>query len=179
MWNKRPSAHNVADESGDMEARDCEEAYQKALDAAARQLACRALSQKQLRDRLLAKGFAEDAAEYAVAWLLARGLLNDEAFAAGVTRSYEKRGYGENRIRQELRRRGVDRDAADEALEQHMPDLAKMAALLDKRLHGDLTDRREVDKAIAALQRRGYRWDDIRAAIRAYGADAGDDGSEA
>lgn len=179
MWNKRPAAHNMADESGGIDARSCEEAYRKALDTAARQLACRALSQKQLQDRLLAKGFAEDAAEYAVAWLAARGLLNDEAFAAGVTRSYEKRGYGENRIRQELRRRGVDRDAADEALTQHTPDLAQMTALLDKRLRGDLSDRREVDKAIAALQRRGYRWDDIRAALRDYGAEVGDGFSEA
>ncbi|MGE4547922.1 MAG: regulatory protein RecX [Intestinibacillus sp.] len=177
MWNKRPAAHRAADEGGGMDAQDYEAACQKALDAAAKQLACRALSQKQLRDKLLARGFAEDAADYAVAWLEAHGLLNDEAFAASVTRVYERRGYGENRIRQELRRRGVGRDAAEEALEQFSPDLAQMTALLDKRLHGDLSDRREVDKAVAALQRRGYRWDDIRAALRAYGAEGGDEDS--
>ena len=45
-----------------------------------------------------------------------------------------------------------------------------MRALLDKRLGGDLSDRKEVQKAIAALQRRGFLWEDIRSALNEYGA---------
>lgn len=150
---------------------ELEALYRRALDAAAKQLSYRALSAGALRDKLLAKGFPEDAADFALAWLTERGLLDDGAFAASVVRAYERRGYGPMRIRQELHKRGVSRGDADGAMEGFEADLAKMTALLDKRLHGDLSERKEVDKAVAALQRRGYRWEDIRAALRAYGAE--------
>lgn len=151
-----------------MDHEQLERCYTAALDAAAKQLSYRALSTKQLRDKLLEKGHAEDSVEYALEWLHARGLLNDEAFAQSVVRSYARRGYGELRIRQELAHRGVPRELADVAMEQYEAEDATLCALLDKRLRGDLSDRKEVDKAIAALQRRGYRWDDIKRALTAY-----------
>ena len=85
-------------------------------------------------------------------------------------RSYTRRGYGTLRIRQELRRRGVEREEADRAMEDYAADRDAMRALLDKRLGGDLSDRKEVQKAIAALQRRGFLWEDIRSALNEYGA---------
>ena len=42
-------------------------------------------------------------------------------------------------------------------------------ALLEKRLHGDVSDRRQVEKAVAALQRRGFGWNEIRQALADYG----------
>lgn len=153
-----------------MEREELERRYTAALDAAAKQLSYRALSVKQLRDKLLEKGHTEDAVEYALEWLITRGMLNDKAFAQSVVRSYTRRGYGELRIRQELSHRGVPREVADVAMEEYEAEDATMCALLDKRLRGDLSDRKQVDKAVAALQRRGYRWDDIKRALAAYGA---------
>ena len=46
-----------------------EDKYRAALDMAAKQLSYRALSAKMLRDKLLAKGHDEEAADYALAWL--------------------------------------------------------------------------------------------------------------
>ena len=158
-----------------MEREELERRYTAALDAAAKQLSYRALSTKQLRDKLLEKGHTEDAVEYALEWLRARGLLNDETFAQSVVRSYTRRGYGELRIRQELSHRGVPREVADVAMEEYEAEDAMMCALLDKRLRGDLSDRKEVDKAVAALQRRGYRWDDIKRALTAYSESLSDD----
>ena len=83
-------------------------------------------------------------------------------------RSCARKGYGEARIRQELTRRGVDRETAEAALMGFTPDREKLVALLDKRLRGDVSDRREIDKAIAFLQRRGFAWNDIRDALAAY-----------
>lgn len=158
-----------------MEREELERRYTAALDAAAKQLSYRALSTKQLRDKLLEKGHTEDAVEYALEWLITRGMLNDKAFAQSVVRSYARRGYGELRIRQELSHRGVPREVADVAMEEYEAEDATMCALLDKRLRGDLSDRKEVDKAIAALQRRGYRWDDIKRALTAYSESLSDD----
>ena len=90
-----------------------EDKYRAALDAAAKQLSCRALSAKMLRGKLLAKGHDEEAADYALAWLTERSLLSDGQFAESVVRSYARRGYGAARIRQELSRRGISREDAD------------------------------------------------------------------
>ena len=144
--------------------------YRAALDAAAKQLSYRAQSTKLLRDKLLDKGHSADAVAYAVAWLTERRLLDDAAYAESVVRSYTRRGYGAARIRQELTRRGVDRETAEAAMQSFSPDRAQLCALLDKRLHGDVSDRKEIDKAVAALQRRGFSWGDIRDALAAYGS---------
>ena len=118
-----------------------EDKYRAALDAAAKQLSYRALSAKMLRDKLLDKGHDEEAADYALAWLTERRLLDDAAYAESVVRGYTRKGYGEMRIRQELGRRGVDRETADAAMQQFSPDRAQLHALLDKRLRGDVSDR--------------------------------------
>lgn len=156
---------------GGQETREAlEERYRKALDAAGKQLSYRALSARALRDRLLEKGHAGDAADYAVAWLLERRLLNDAELAAAMVRSYSRKGYGALRIRQELLRHGIEREQAEEALSSFEPETERLTALLDKRLRGDVSDRREVEKAVAALQRRGFRWEEIRRALVAYEA---------
>ena len=149
-----------------------EDKYRAALDAAAKQLSYRALSAKMLRDKLLDKGHDEQAADYALAWLAERSLLDDAAFAESVVRSYARKGYGAARIRQELSRRGVSREDAETAMQTFSPDRAQILALLDKRLRGDLSDRREIDKAVAALQRRGFFWGDIKGALEEYGEQA-------
>lgn len=146
-----------------------EDCYHAALDAAAKQLSYRALSEKMLREKLLDKGHEEHAVEYAIAWLSERKLLDDTAYAESVVRSYARRGYGAMRIRQELKRRGVSRETTEAAMQTFSPNEAQIIALLDKRLRGDTSDRREVDKAVAALQRRGFGWQEIRDALAHYG----------
>ena len=124
-----------------------EDKYRAALDAAAKQLSCRALSTKMLRGKLLAKGHDEEAADYALAWLTERSLLSDGQFAESVVRSYARRGYGAARIRQELSRRGISREDADAAMELFSPALPQMLSLLEKRLHGDLSDRKSTRRS--------------------------------
>lgn len=102
-----------------------EDKYRAALDMAAKQLSYRALSAKMLRDKLLAKGHDEEAADYALAWLTERSLLNDALFAESVVRGYTRKGYGAARIRQELTRRGIDRDTAEAAMQTFSPERRK------------------------------------------------------
>ena len=130
-----------------------EEQCRAALDAAAKQLSYRALSTQLLRDKLLEKGHSEDAVEYALAWLTERRLLDDAAYAESVVRGYKRRGYGAMRIRQELTRRGVDRETAEAAMQSFSADREQLCSLLDKRLH-DVSDRRRSTKPVAALRQR-------------------------
>ncbi|MCI8856866.1 MAG: regulatory protein RecX [Clostridiaceae bacterium] len=165
---EQPEAFEEEDAHKPESRESLEQRYRRALDAAAKQLSYRQLSVSALRKKLMEKGHAEDAAEYALAWLLERGLLNDAELAAAMVRSYARRGYGMFRIRQEMIHRGISRSDADIALEGHSAEPDQLTKLLHKRLRGDMSDRREVNKAVAALQRRGFGWNEIKKALSVY-----------
>ena len=100
------------------------------------------------------------------------GYLNDAVYAVRVVRHYSAKGYGERKLRDELYRRGVPRALWDEALKQAEPSDAAMDELIAKKLAGKTPDRAELKKISDALARRGYRWDDISAALRRYGVES-------
>ena len=81
---EQPEAFEEADAHEPESRESLEQRYRRALDAAAKQLSYRQLSVSALRKKLMEKGHAEDAAEYALAWLLERGLLNDAELAAAM-----------------------------------------------------------------------------------------------
>ena len=134
-------------------------------------LSRRPLSAKELNDKLLQKGADPKSAAACVRWLLDQRLLDDESYAAAVARHYAARGYGPGRIRQELSRRGVPRDYWDEALGQRPDNTEKIDKLIAARLH-DPDNRDEVRKVTAVLFRRGFGWDEIRAALARFSAEA-------
>lgn len=136
-------------------------------------LSYRPMSAKELRDKLVQKGEEAEAARAAVDWLQEKRLLDDGRYASMVVRHYAAKGYGEGRVRQELQRRGVPRELWEEALEE-LPETAdKLDAFLSSRL-SDPGDRAQVQKVSAALLRRGFSWEKIRAALARYRADAED-----
>ena len=134
-------------------------------------LSRRPMSAKELNDKLVQKGADAKSAAACVRWLLDARLLNDESYAAAVARHYAAKGYGPGRIRQELSRRGVDRWLWEEALDQRPDNTEKIDRLIAARLR-DPDDRDEVRKVTAALFRRGFGWDEIRAALSRFRAEA-------
>lgn len=135
---------------------------------AANIIGSRALSKRELTKRLVKKGNEEADAQAAVDWLEDIGAVNDEAYAASLVRHYGSRGYGPARIREELRRRGVDRELWDTALEELPPSNDSLDALIQKRCKGDLSDPKEVKRLSDALLRRGFSWGEVKAAIGRY-----------
>lgn len=145
-----------------------EEEYEAAANTAAAMLSRRPLSEKMLLRRLREKEFSEDSAQYAAERMRLLGALDDAAFAELIVRSYRAKGCGKLRIRQELEQRGIPREISQEALEEFEPDWDAMTALLHKKLRGDVSDRTQVDKACAALQRKGFSFSQIRQALAYY-----------
>lgn len=143
--------------------------FRNAVELAAKQLSYRPLSAQKLYEKLIEKGQTPEAASYAVAFMLERKLLDDQELAYNIVQSYQNSGYGSMRIQQELRQRGIEREDAQQALACYVADMDRLLALLDKRLQGDLSDRKQIDKAIAALARRGFTYDEIRNALSLYG----------
>ena len=141
-------------------------AREKALELLSR----RPMSRQELKSKLIQKGQEEDTAEYCAAWLCDNGLLDDESYAAAVTRHYAAKGYGPGRIRGELSRRGVDRELWDDTLEAIPENTDKLDRFIAARLT-DPEDRDQVRKVSAALYRRGYSWEEIRSALRRFNAE--------
>ena len=154
----------------DLEESELKQLRDKTAVAAARDhalllLSHRPHSQKELRDKLIRKGESAEAADAAIAWLSEHGYLDDAGYAASVVRHYSQKGYGLQRVRAELGRRGVPRELWDEALGEIAPPDDQIERFLRSRLQNP-EDRKEVQKLSAALLRRGYSWEDIRAAFQ-------------
>lgn len=130
-------------------------------------LSYRPMSARELRDKLTQKGESPEAAAAAVDWLCEKGLLDDGRYAGMVVRHYAAKGYGQIRVRQELQRRGVPRELWEEALRELPEPEDKLDAYLASKLK-DPGDRAQVQKVSAALIRRGFSWEEIRAALARY-----------
>lgn len=129
-------------------------------------------SEKELRKKLAEKGCSQQDIDTVTALCLDYGFVNDAEYAGMIARHYTAMGYGPGRVRTELQRRGIPRDLWDDALDQMPQGTETIDRLLAAKLRGrDPSDRKERDKAAAALFRKGYSWDDIRAALNRYGAD--------
>ena len=148
----------------------------KALDRqkALEMLSCRPYSRLELKNKLLRRGTDESDAEDCVAWLAERGFLDDGEYAGAVARHYAAKGYGAGRVRSELRRRGIEREQADETLSELPEGTEKIDAYIARRLT-DPRDRDSVRKVSAALFRRGWSWEEIRAALRRFECETEED----
>lgn len=150
---------------GELEALRTAAGASAAKASAAGIIGARALSKKELTDRLLRKGTAQEDAQAAADWLEDIGAVDDAAYAAALVRHYGGKGYGPARVREELRRRGVDRSLWDAALEELPETEETLDALIRKKCRGDLSDPKEKKRVSDALLRRGFAWSDVKAAM--------------
>lgn len=127
----------------------------------------RPMSRREMYDRLVSKGETPDNAELCADWLCDMGLINDRIYAASVVRHYAAKGYGVSRIKQELRRHGIDRELWDEALEEMPEQDDHIERFLRSRLT-DPEDRAQIKKVSDALFRRGYSWEQIKHALNNF-----------
>jgi len=136
---------------------------------ALRILGNRNYSEQEMRKRLIGKGESAENAEEAVAWLVELGYINDSDYASLIVNHYSGKGYGVSRIRDELYKRGIPRDLWDDKLasldEEDMTDSA--LEFLRKKLRGS-EDKDDLRRASASLVRRGFSYDEARAAVNRY-----------
>lgn len=135
----------------------------------------RPMSRRELLKKLAEKEADPAEAESVADWLEDLGYLDDEAYAKTVVRHYSAKGYGARKLQDELYRRGVPRAYWDGALEEAEEPGDGVDAFLRQKLKGALPDRKELKRVSDALARRGYRWDEISAGLRRYGAEVEED----
>jgi len=130
-------------------------------------------SRKELQRKLTEKGVSPEEAAEAVEYLVSLGFVDDARYAALVLRQYAGKGYGKNRVRMELQRRGLDRDVIDNALAEMPEQEDTLDRLLQQKLRGSF-DRANIKKATDALLRKGYGYEEISSALHRLRADAED-----
>jgi regulatory protein len=130
-------------------------------------LGSRLMSAHEMEKRLVTKGESTETAQETVRWLEDIGAVNDTEYAEAIVRHYCTKGYGIARVKDELYKRGIARDLWDDALSgfDGMEDAAYM--YLTKKLKGS-SDRDDLRRAVDALCRRGFSYEEARATVRKY-----------
>ncbi|HEY2988371.1 MAG TPA: regulatory protein RecX [Candidatus Binatia bacterium] len=134
----------------------------EALKRALKFLGYRARSEAEVRTKLTQSGFPPKIIGPTLGKLRSLKLLDDEAFARTFIQGrIEGRGYGPLRLARELRQKGIAQALVARVLDEafgRQEGKERARALMEKRFRGkDLSDAKNLRRAVAFLQRRGYR----------------------
>jgi regulatory protein len=127
----------------------------------------------EMRAHLERKGIDPQDVERSVTALVAAGQLDDARFVRlFVQDKRELKEWGRERIRRVLLERGVDRDLIEDGLAEDDSggELERAAELLRRRFPSPPRDRRDRERALGILARKGY---DVELALDAIAAHAG------
>ena len=150
------------------------EPVQEAIADAYRYLNRRERTQAEVRGHFEGMGFDPGDVEQAIEALVEDGQLDDARFARLLVQDKrELEGWGSDRIRQALLARGVEADQIEEALtaQDAGDEMERALELLRRRFPAPAGDRRERDRALGVLVRKGY---DVEFALEAIAAHAGE-----
>jgi regulatory protein len=143
---------------------------QRALELAYRYVNRRDRTEAEMRRRLEQAAVADAVIEQTIETLVDQGVINDRRFARLFVedkRTLEQ--WGNDRIARTLIQRGIDRALIAEALADDAThdELDSALQLLRERFPNPPRDRRERDRAIGVMLRKGY---DIELAVDALAA---------
>jgi regulatory protein len=151
----------------------------EALELAYRHLNRRERTVAEVRQHLVGREIAPGDAEGAIQELIEQGALDDARFARLFVQ--DKRTlehWGTDRIRRGLAARGIDRELAEEALAdgsdeesertgEPAGEIDRALSLLRRRFAAPPRERRERERAMGVLLRKGYEYEIALDAIKA------------
>lgn len=140
--------------------------YKKALNKCGDLLSRREHSIKELKTKLL-RTVDEISADRAINRYLEAGYLDDEHFCRSlVDYLYNVKKYSTNHIKQECYKRGVDRAIVSVVLEDfEFDNVDNIVNLIHSKYLTKLEKENGKQKVIAALQRKGFSYSDIKTAF--------------
>ena len=126
-------------------------------------LARREHSEQELARKLTTRGYAADVVEATLAALVADRLLSNTRFAEAFVHSRIQRGSGPQKIRAELRERGISDELIDDSLDAHADSWRELAREVREKRFGNRQpeDYRERSRQMRFLQQRGFSADQI------------------
>ena len=124
------------------------------------------LRQKLLRPRPNKPLPSEEDIDRAIARLVELDLINDGRYAQRLAEALSQKGYGARGIAFELKKRGLEAQAALPA-----PDEERLDALLRSKYAAKLGDEKGRRSVYNALVRKGFNYADISRAMKDYAED--------
>jgi len=133
-----------------------------------RMLARREHGERELTEKLVAKGFEGDIATAVVDQLKTDSLVSDRRFVEVMIDNRIRRGYGPLRIRHELRERGIEPDLIDEWIDVNDPMwLDHLRRVCSKKFGTDApADYRSWARQARFLQNRGFSTEQIHKVVQ-------------
>lgn len=120
----------------------------------------------EITEKLRRKGYTQFT-ENVCSRLISEGYLSDERFARLYVRELVNlKGYGKRRIKDELLRKGVDRELVSDILEESDIPESRLLEIINKKYLRYLDTEKGVQKTVNALLRLGYSYGEIRDALR-------------
>ena len=143
---------------------------QAARDKCLRLLTLRLRSAAELRTRLSDSGFEEEVIAPVLAQLTRSGLVDDEEFArAWVANRQASGGAGRQKLRWELRRKGISKDLIRRVVDEGIADeteTQQALSLARKRLKGDLTEAKTLARLRRLLLGRGFGFETVDSVLQ-------------
>ncbi len=132
-------------------------------------LASREHSAKQMRDKLYTRGYDREIVDEVILECIDRGIIDDERFSkAYIEHLYVDKHFPVRRIRQELYAAGVENNIIDTTLEAFdLNDVESLIQIINNKYINtlDFENKDMLKKVISSLQRRGFNYSDIQAAL--------------
>lgn len=128
-------------------------------------------SKKELTDKIK-RTCDEESADKAVERMEELGLVNDESYALHYAQKLIfTKHMSKNAVVYELARKGIDKELAAEILDEIEVDSSEQIRMIIDKKYKNISDEKIRRRAVAALQRLGYRWDEIKGVIEEYAED--------
>ena len=128
----------------------------------------RSHSKKEQKDKIR-RTCDDTSAEKAVERMEELGLVNDEEYAKQFARKLLlQKKMARRAAMLEMSRKGIDKETAEAALDEVDVDYRENIRYIIEKKYRDIGDEKIKRRAVAALQRLGYGWDDIRAVLNEY-----------
>ena len=126
----------------------------------------RAHSKKELADKIARAEFDREAARAAADRMEELGLIDDEQYAYRLAQElFTRKKFGVRRVRQELQQKGIADEIIAVVLEELSPEegetVEKIREIVERKYPMAREDEKVRRRAVAALQRYGYKLEDI------------------
>ena len=122
----------------------------------------------ELKDKLL-KDYPEDIADRVIERMQELSLLDDERVARKYAEELHQKHHSEKDIVYRLIGKGIPKeDAALIADELSIDPVAEICALIEKKHLKNLSDEKGLRRVFSSLQRAGFRYGDIKTALRKF-----------
>ena len=126
----------------------------------------RCKSVKEVREYLNKKGYLENVVDNVINFLTDYGYLNDEEYQKMFINSNKYRG--KKAIKYKLVQKGIDKDMADNAIEQIGSQVEVIEQLLKKYIKNKENSKENLSKAYRYLMGKGFESEEIISVINKY-----------